>query len=109
MTAINAPARYSPTSTVPASDSTAIKSTPARPFSRVEIIQYSAGTNAEAVAAIQKPSAISRMPVTHSTPPIASAPTVNATSAGSNHDPNRCFHDCVPVVGWLIAHSFRPG
>lgn len=99
MTAINAPARYSPTMTVPASDNTAIKSTPARPFTRVAIIQYNAGRKAAAVAAIQNPSAISRTPNAHSTPPIASALTVTPTSTGSNHELIRAFHDRVLAVG----------
>ena len=57
ITAINAPARYSPTSSVPTSDSTAIRSTPARPRRSAASTHSTAGTSATEVPAIQHASA----------------------------------------------------
>jgi hypothetical protein len=62
MTAMSAPATYSPTSSVPTSDKTAIRSTPARPRRKAARTQNTAGTTATNVPAIQHQSAISCRP-----------------------------------------------
>ena len=87
ITAINAPARYSPTSSVPISDNTAIRSTPTRPRRRAASTHTTAGATATTVPAIQQPSATRCQPASHAIPPAASAPTVTATRTGST---NRC-------------------
>ena len=96
ITAINAPARYSPTSKVPTSDSTAIRSTPTRPWRNAASTHTTAGTTAVTVPAIQHQSATARHPASHAIPPVANAATVTATKAGSTSLRNRIAH---PVAG----------
>ncbi len=83
ITAISAPARYSPTNSVPRSESTAMRSTPRRPRRKDITTQATAGTIATPVPAIQQPSASVRAPASHAIPPAMRTPTVNATRAGS--------------------------
>ena len=92
MTAINAPATYSPTNSVPTNDNTASRSTPARPRRNDTTTHTKAGTTAASVPATQHPSATARHPMSHAMPPSTSAATVTTTKAGSNSDRNPGHH-----------------
>ena len=85
ITAINAPARYSPTSSVPTSDSTAIRSTPNRPRRSAASTHTTAGTTATTVPAIQQPSATRGAPASQAIPPAANATTVTPARTSSTH------------------------
>ena len=85
ITAINAPARYSRTASVPSRARTAIRSTPRVRRSTAATTQPTAGTTATTVAAAHTASAHPLDPATHATPPATSKATVVTSSAGSNH------------------------
>ncbi len=92
ITAINAPATYSPTHSVPTSDNTASRSTPARPRRNDTTTHTSAGTTAASVPATQHASATARHPMSHAIPPSTNAATVTTSKAGSTSDRNRGHH-----------------
>ena len=83
ITAINAPAKNSPTRRVPTSDSTAMTSTPTRPRRNAANTHINAGATAKTVVANQQPSATPRQPNSHAIPPAANPPTVNTNRVGS--------------------------
>ena len=106
ITAINAPATYSPTNSVPTNDNTASRSTPARPWRNDTTTHTSAGTTAISVPATQHPSATARHPMSHAIPPSTSAATVTTSKVGSTSDRSRSHHGRVVDSGSVTAHSF---
>ncbi len=89
MTAISDPARYSCTTRVPPSDSTAMRSTPVRPRHSASAIHVSAGTIATAVPTTHAASAVLAAPTAQAMTPSSNAPVVTARSVGSSHGRKR--------------------
>jgi hypothetical protein len=75
MTTTSAPARYSPTASVPINDNTAMTSTPTRPWRNPLITDQVAGPIAMTVAVIQHVSATWCAPRSHAATPASKAPT----------------------------------
>ena len=115
ITAMTAPARYSPTISVPAKASTAMASTPRRRWRAASMTHHTASANAAAVVAAHTASPAAANPARLKTPPalrpamvaIRNSPsTWRLPVAGAGFPPS--MSDLLPQPGRLGAYRPRP-